>query len=637
MIKKNALSLFLSDLKKVIPKNRIYTDSLRCSAYAHDASPYLLIPKAIIKVENETEVIACLTAANTYTLPLTFRAAGTSLSGQAGTDSILIMLGETWREHKVLAQGQFIYLEPGVIGSEANLYLLPYRRKIGPDPASLHAAKIGGIAANNASGMCCGIQHNTYHTMQGMRLILADGSLLDTHASYSIEKFRLSHAPLLASLLQLREQIHQNADLKNLILQQYKIKNTLGYSLNAFLDYHDPIDILTHLMIGSEGTLGFIAGISYRTLPLPAYQAATLLFFDSLESACTAVLSLPLHLISALELMDKAALKTGNIQEYGAALLLDLKADHPAHLSAKIALIQLIIDKKINLAAPAYFVSERQAYHDLWRLRKGILPTFAGTRQTGQALINEDVAVPLQAFPAFSKALHRLLKTHHYLNTCIFGHAKEGNLHFLMEADLHSAPGIQQYKTFMEDLTTLVLKHQGALKAEHGTGRNMAPFLEQAWGKDACQIMREVKALLDPAGILNPDVILSQNPHLHLEHLKSFPSVDPRVDACIECGFCERVCPSKNLSLSPRGRIAALRDSKHIGKLSPAFQYQGIDSCAKTGLCALHCPVGINTGELMGLMLEKTRKPWQKWLAQKCARHFSFSTACVRLLRRFLK
>lgn len=610
-----------------------FKDELHRHAYAHDASAYLLIPKMVAKVHSEDDVRKCLQLVRKKGLTLTFRAGGTSLSGQAQTDSLLVVLGESWRGHKILAGGEVIYLEPGVIGAEANLFLNPYHRKIGPDPASLNACKIGGIAANNASGMCCGIKHNSYHTLHGMRLILADGTLLDTHTSSSVAAFRKSHAGLLEGLSTLRQRVLLNPSLRKKISLQYQIKNTLGYSLNALLDFEDPIEILTHLMIGSEGTLGFIAGISYKTLPAPAFESAALLFFGSVEAACVASLLLPKDKIAALEMMDQRSLEAAKLSQKtaapAAALLIDLKAESQKALSSLVEEVKVLFPSLPQLVHSTDFMSERARYHQLWSVRKSVFPAVAARRTPGTALINEDVAVPPHRLPAFCKALRALFEAHDYHNAALFGHVKEGNLHFLLEEDFDSEAGVAHYDAFMRALVDLVLAHEGALKAEHGTGRNMAPFVEKAWGEEAYALMKEIKHLLDPEGLLNPDVILSEDPTLHRKHLKTFPAVDPLVDPCIECGFCEKVCPSKNLSLTPRQRIAALRDGKKAGRVWKRFRHEGIDTCAKTGLCELSCPVGINTGALMGKMLEASRKSWQKKIAAWVGRHFGAASRFV--------
>ncbi len=154
-----------SALATFIPAQRLIDDPLRTLAYGTDASFYRMIPRLVVRVINEDEVSQLLQLAHQHHTPVTFRAAGTSLSGQAITDSVLVVMeGNAWREHKIIEDGRRIRLQPGIVGSQANAYLAPLGRKLGPDPASINTAKIGGIAANNASGMCCGVAWRTTAT-----------------------------------------------------------------------------------------------------------------------------------------------------------------------------------------------------------------------------------------------------------------------------------------------------------------------------------------------------------------------------------------------------------------------------------------------------------------------------------------
>lgn len=613
-------------MQTCLPDSRILTDELSRHAYAHDASPYLLIPEVVLIVESETEMIKVLQLSKTHQVPVTFRAAGTSLSGQAQSGSVLIVLGEGWRNYTILDEGKRIRLQPGLIGAEVNLFLLPYACRLGPDPASIQSAKIGGIAANNASGMCCGIAENTYHTLSGMRVIFADGTLLDTEDNASCEAFMQSHAAFLEELSALRREILADQALSALIRNQYRIKNTLGYSINSFIDFESPLDILTHLMIGSEGTLGFIAGITYRTIPCLRFEAAALLFFESVTAACDVSLTLAQEDIAAIELMDAAALKAAKVDSLSgkAALLIDIKAPTAEALEQKMSLIVEKLQAVAGLLNEVRFITERSEYNQIWATRRGILTAVAGLRKPGTSLINEDVAVGPQDLPQFCSDLQGLFQRYAYEKSCIFGHVREGNLHFLLEANFTTPEGIRKYDAFMQALTDLIVKkYQGALKAEHGTGRNMAPFVAKAWGEKAYRIMERVKVLFDPAGILNPDVILSNNPALHLADLKTFPQVDPLIDRCIECGFCEKVCPSRKLTLTPRQRIVAFRDMQRLNKQFAGFDYRGIDTCAATGLCKTVCPVGINTGDMIRKQRYLSKTPFNKWLVNQWIKHLA--------------
>lgn len=608
---------FLQTAERLIPRERRFDDPLSTLAFGTDASFYRLIPKLIVRVESEAEVIALLKAAHAEQVPVTFRAAGTSLSGQAISDSVLIVLGDNWNGRDIRKGGEQIRLQPGVIGAQANAWLAPYGRKIGPDPASINACKIGGIVANNASGMCCGTAQNSYHTLAGLRLVLADGTLLDSEDPVSVAAFHATHGALLERLGELGRQTRANTELAAKIRHKYRLKNTTGLSLNALVDYDQPLDILTHLLVGSEGTLGFISAVTYDTVPEHPHKASALIVFPDVETCCRAVPVLKTQPVSAVELLDRRSLRSvqekpgmpawvKGLSANACALLIESRAASGSLLHEQLAQITTSIadfpvEQKVD------FSEDPVVYNQLWKIRKDTFPAVGAVRQTGTTVIIEDVTFPVEQLAAGVNRLIELFDKHRYDEAILFGHALEGNLHFVFTQGFDSPEQVARYDAFMQDVAQLVaVEFGGALKAEHGTGRNMAPFVELEWGHDAYQLMWQLKRLLDPTGILNPGVILSDDRELHLKNLKPLPTADEIVDKCIECGFCEPVCPSKGLTLSPRQRIVIWRDiqaRKRAGidtrELEEAFAYQGVDTCAATGLCAQRCPVGINTGDLV--------------------------------------
>ncbi|MHA6162124.1 FAD-binding and (Fe-S)-binding domain-containing protein [Pseudomonas sichuanensis] len=608
---------FLRDAERLIPAERRFDDPTSTLAFGTDASFYRLIPKLVVRVESEDEVVGLLKLAQRERVPVTFRAAGTSLSGQAISDSVLIVLGDSWNGREIRGQGEQIRLQPGVIGAQANAWLAPYGRKIGPDPASINACKIGGIVANNASGMCCGTAQNTYHTLAGLRLVLADGTRLDSEDPASVAAFENSHASLLDELARLGRETRANTELADRIRHKYRLKNTTGLSLNALVDYDQPLDILQHLLVGSEGTLGFISAVTYDTVPDHPHKASALLVFPAVESCCRAVTVLKRQPVSAVELLDRRSLRSVQEMPGMPAWVKDLSANACALLIECRAASQSLLHEQLQqvmtsiadypLEQKVEFSEDPAVYNQLWKIRKDTFPAVGAVRQTGTTVIIEDVTFPIEQLAEGVNRLIQLFDKHRYDEAIIFGHALEGNLHFVFTQGFNSAEEVARYQAFMDDVAQLVaVEFGGSLKAEHGTGRNMAPFVELEWGKDAYQLMWQLKRLLDPNGILNPDVVLSEDPDIHLKHLKPLPAADEIVDKCIECGFCEPVCPSKGLTLSPRQRIVMWRDiqaKKRAGvdtrELLRTYQYQGIDTCAATGLCAQRCPVGINTGDLV--------------------------------------
>jgi D-lactate dehydrogenase len=639
---------FLSAVNQLIPEQRRFDDPLSTLAFGTDASFYRLIPKLVVRVSAEHEVVALLQLAGKHRVPVTFRAAGTSLSGQAISDSLLIVLGDGWNRRDVLDNGARIRLQPGVIGAHANAALAPLGRKIGPDPASINASKIGGIVANNASGMCCGTAQNSYKTLNAMRLVLADGEVLDSEDPTSVAAFSRRHRELLEQLAQLGRDTRANSPLAERIRHKYRMKNTTGLSLNALVDFDDPLDILTHLMVGSEGTLGFISSVTYNTVPEYPHKATTLVVFGNVEDCCRAVPLLKPQPVDAVELLDRRSMRSVEDQpglpvwvkalsDDACALLIETRAASQALLHEQIEQIRGVL-ALFHVEQQVNFTEDATLSGQLWAIRKGTFPAVGAARPTGTTVIIEDVTFPI---PQLAEGVNRLIKLfekHSYHEAILFGHALEGNLHFVFTQSFDDPAQVARYAAFMGDVAQLVaVEFGGSLKAEHGTGRNMAPFVELEWGTDAYQLMWKIKRLLDPQGILNPDVVLSEDPGIHLKNFKPLPAANEIIDKCIECGFCEPVCPSNGLSLSPRQRIVIWRDiqaKKRAGvdtrELEEAYQYQGIDTCAATGLCAQRCPVGINTGDLVREL--RADKAHYDSRADWLAAHFATTLKGTRLM-----
>jgi D-lactate dehydrogenase len=627
-------------LLKYIDAERIFHDPLHTLAYGSDASFYRLIPKLVIKAKDEQEVSCILNQCTRLSLPVTFRAAGTSLSGQAISDSVLIIAGNDWKKYTILDNGHTIKLQPGLTGGRTNALLAKYGRKIGPDPASINTAMIGGIAANNASGMCCGTAENSYKTVASMRIIFADGTILDTADPESKSNFRISHPDFLYEIEAMAILVKANKPLADRISHKYKLKNTTGYSLNALVDFTGPFEIIEHLLIGSEGTLGFISEITYHTVIEHPFRASSLMLFPSLEAACKAVIQLKKAPVSAVELIDRAGIRAVENQEgmgaylkelspLGCALLVETRALTKSELSSQIERIT----KELETSGPEnriQFTSIPKEYESLWKIRKGLFPSIGAIRKTGTTVIIEDVAFPLERLAEATLDLQKSLQKWGYSNAVIFGHALEGNLHFVFTQDFGSSEEVERYSQFMAEVTDLVVsKYDGSLKAEHGTGRNMAPFVELEWGTEAFGLMKQLKLLFDPENLLNPGVIINGDPKVHLQNLKPLPPAHESIDKCVECGFCEPSCVSADLTLTPRQRIAVYRqithltstgsDPKQLAYLSKGFEYSGKATCATDGLCATSCPVQIDTSQLIKNLRSQSATSAQKarWISKR--------------------
>ena len=552
---------FLKEIRHFIPESRVYIDELRRLAWGTDASFYRLVPQIVIRSDSETEISGILKAAQAHRLPVTFRAAGTSLSGQSISDSILVVAGKHWEKYEILDHGKTIRLQPGLIGQRVNDLLKPYGRKLGPDPASVKSAMVGGIVMNNASGMNCGTHANSDKMMNSVRIILADGTVLDTGDEASRKAFRKARPDFIRSIEQLRDKVRANKKLCDRINYKYAIKNVTGLNILPFVRFDDPFDIIAHLMVGSEGTLAFLAGVSMNTEYDYPFKASAMLYFKDIREACKAVVAMKKlvddkgqWIVKSAELLDKKSLASVNdtTGEGLTAILTETKASTAEELRANISKIEECL-KAFTTYVPVRFTDKPEEYSKFWAVRSGVFPAVGGTRKLGTTCLIEDVAFHIEDLPDATADLQELIARHGYDDACIYGHTLEGNYHFIINQSFDSDAEVRRYESLMNDVKTLVVdKYDGSLKAEHGTGRNMAPFVRYEWGDDAYAVMKAVKQLFDPNGLLNPGVIFNDDPKCHLKHFKPLPMTDPIVDRCIECGFCEVNCLTCGFALSSR-------------------------------------------------------------------------------------
>lgn len=647
---------FIAEAKETF-KDRIYTDYLRRFAYGIDASCYAYVPRVVVRAVNESEIITLFTLSQKHNTPLTFRAAGTSLSGQACSDSVLVLANAFWQDIEIVGNAESIKCGCGVIGVEANEALKPYGKKIGPDPATINNAMIGGIFSNNSSGMCCGVKQNSYNTIQSARFILHDGTILDTSKNAkpneNIESFLQKHKDKADSLLALREEILQDTELCELIKRKFAIKNTTGYSINALLDFGEIKDIVNHLFIGAEGTLGFVSSVEYECVEDYAYKACALLFYKDLALGAKAVEILARNesFVSAAEIMDYACLDSAKslenapselekIQSGACAILVQLESSTQKELDSKIAYISKELESVPSLFG-VHFSSDEKLMASWWKIRKALLPLAAGTRPSGSIVITEDICFPIHTFAQGIDSITKLFDRFNFQGI-IFGHALSGNVHFIITPNLNDEKESQAFAGFMEAMVDSVISLQGSTKAEHGTGRMIAPFVEKEWGAKAYAINRRIKEIFDPHSLINPDVIISDNPQIHTQNLKQSSEVEDFINQCMECGFCEKVCPSRELTLTPRQRIAVRKEiarleallaestkstqkptQEILEELKRGYQYFGIETCATCSMCSLSCPLEIDSAKIAQKLSPSTKGAVSRFIATQSAKHFS--------------
>src|SRR5271166_175209 len=629
------------ELIALLGAERVHPRAIDLVAYASDASPYRRLPAVVVMAHGADDVGKVLAYARRTGMPVNFRGGGTSLSGQGGTDGIMIDVRRWFSGVRIEDGGERARIKAGTLLGLANRLLARHGFKLGPDPASKDIATLGGVIANNSGGMRCGVTWDPYSTVESLTLVLASGTLVDTAAPDAEERFAAAEPKLAAGLLELRGELLADERLARRVRRKYEIKNVTGYRLCALLDADTPLEIFRRLVVGSEGTLAFTAEAFMRTRPEPAMTTLAWVHFADIDRAADAVPALVAAGARATELMVAPALIAAGwnmpgTPEYwlelpfeSAALIVELGGADADDLDAGEAAVAAILAAHEPLQ-PYRFTRDHDEIERAWTVREGLFGLVGRLRPPGSALIIEDVCVRPERIAECARDVQALLGKHEFL-VGVAGHASAGNLHFQLTPDFAKPQDLERYQAFMEELVDLIVdKYDGSLKAEHGTGVNMAPYVQREWGERATAMMWRIKELADPYGVLNPGAVLNRDPGIHLKNLKSQPAIEEVAAQCVECGFCEPVCPSRNATTTPRQRIVVRREMARQVEGSPVYEalladyeYDALQTCAADGSCQDVCPIAIDTGKLVKELRARERGEREEALALAIARHYA--------------
>lgn len=628
----------LADMKAIVGAENVHGRLSDLVRFSSDAGPYRSIPNIVVSPRNAADLSALMKYCDTHDRHMTFRAAGTSLNGQAMGDDILVDVKTHFGGMEVREEGRKLWSRPGVILGDAQAVLSRHGFMLGPDPGSTSVCTIGGVLADNSGGMRCSLERDSYHSIEELIFVLPSGTIVDT--SRGDEAFRRQEPKLHADLLAFRDKLRTNTEMVEFLRTKFSIRNTNGLRIDAFLDEDEPVHILKRLLIGSEGIFGAITESVIRTVKLPRVKATTWVELPNLRDAANYVHPIMETGAEACELLVAPVMRRSaehyahapeswrNLDDDAAALLVEVGGSDEADLDKAMERLCTVL-ADAPLLRPLEFLTTAEGMRGAWELRNGLYGLLGADRPNGTAYITEDVCFPPSQVGEAAADLLDLQAKYGYPES-VMGHAAFGNLHFFFTPRFDVEEDRESYAAFLDDLAELVIdKYQGSMKAEHGTGVNMAPFLEHEWGTEAFELFWEVKNMIDPKGILAPNVKLTRDQTIHLRNFKSFPKVESEINPCVECGFCEPVCPSRHTTVTPRQRIVLRREmarqeegSEVLAQLQKEYQYDAVDMCAADGTCSIPCPISIDTGAVMKKLRSQQATPAREKVALTTAQRW---------------
>lgn len=593
-----------ADLRHLLGTDKVRDDQATLTAYAVDASMYKIVPKAVVLAESEADIQRTVDYAVRTGVPLTPRAAGTNLTGSAIGPGIILDISRLNRILEINPEEKWARVQPGIVFAELNKRLSRYGLLFGPDPSSGDMCKLGGMLANNSAGPHTLRYGSVKDNVHALRIYLQTSGWLEARpfalSDPALAKVLAAHPPLEGILGLVRE----HADLIR-TRRPVVSKNSCGYNLFGLVDGLDRnLFDLPKLFIGSEGTLGVISEATLRLVERPRGTTTALIHFRYLEEVGEAVSQLLALSPSALEVMDANTLNLIGRDQHGipadaAATLLaefdemDSEENHPKDRGRTLT----AICRRYRLAAEPALAFDPEQRDLLWKARKALYPTLYRYSHNKKPInFVDDVVVRAERIGELIRYLEEYFGGQG-IPVAIFGHIGNGNAHIVPLLDVNDPRDFNRMVEGYHAVHEIVLtRFQGSICGEHGDGRVRAEYVRRMFGDDLYALFVRIKQALDPAGVMNPGVKISEAPFTdHIDYTRLSK-------ACATCGKCNSVCPVYDVfqseDMSSRGwfEIVTAKDYSYLNSK------RVVEACLNCKSCRTICPADV---DVAGLILQR--------------------------------
>ncbi|MBD3168842.1 MAG: FAD-binding protein, partial [candidate division Zixibacteria bacterium] len=580
-------TLFLNRLRSVLSPDKVYSDSGNLAVYSSDASIYSVKPIAVVRVESGADIVKTINICREFDVPVTARAGATGLAGGAVGAGVILDFCAYDKKIRIDSQKRLARVASGVICDDLNRAASKYGLMFPPDPSSGDSCRIGGMLGNNSSGARTVRYGTTRKYTKALNIVTASGK-------------QIFIEPLKAGSDKLKIFFRYNPEFEqvfNLIISKRDIilprrrnvkKNSTGYDLWTFIDRYDKgyVDF-TKLLVGSECTLCLFESADVILEELPPELFTCLLFFKRYHDIGKAIPPLLRLKPYSLEVADSNSMDLMGREKYSlpedaaVMLLMQFSKKDSAEIDSQLSKII----KAGDLCTPPVLETDNQKQKALWAARKALLPILYLHHPKKKPLsFVEDACLPTEKLPEIFEFVERTFKKHELMYGS-FGHIGDGNIHIKPLVDASDATDREKMRLVSMEIYNEILRLGGVVSGEHADGRVRSPFLRQVYGDEVYEIFRQIKKILDPHGILNPGVKLTDNRDI-TENIDS-----KRLNwNCSQCGKCVPYCPSfharRSEIYSPRGRIKIRNYPGTAGE----DQRESLETCINCKNCRIVCP-----------------------------------------------